>query len=143
PAVEVSMVKGERASAKQRLLADGDALEGLRIDAHAQPRTRQGRRPAAPAKRNVLRAQGLAHQVTVVRPLDVAAVRDAGGEMPAGRGEDGGFPDLAAELITQAVPPRQLSQPQRWNQAATLGQTQIKQVARLVRDGPFRVDAAT
>ena len=78
------------------------------------------RRQAAAPKRDVLVAQGLANQMAIERTFDSGQAGDTRGEMPAGRGQQGGFADLAAELIRQRMPFRELRQPQRRNVSAAL-----------------------
>src|SRR6266852_5351872 len=97
------MANGPAGSAKQRLLANGDALEGGAVQVYAQARTGQGRRPAPPAKGDVLEAQRLAHQVPIVGAFQVTNVGDAGGEMPARSRQQRRFTHLTTQLIAQTM----------------------------------------
>ena len=62
--------------------------------------------------------------------------------MPAGRGEDGGLPHLAAELVTQAVAAGELRQAQRRDEAAALGEPEVEQVAPAAGQRALGIDHA-
>ena len=65
-------------SPKDRLLANGDALQRRRVDVDAQTGTAAAPAPAAPAEGDVARSQRFAHQVPVVGTFQKAKAADAG-----------------------------------------------------------------
>ena len=70
------------------------------VDGHTEAGSGQHRSPAAVAERDILVREQFLQQMTVVGSLQIADVRDDGGPMPAGCGENARFPRMAAELIT-------------------------------------------
>src|SRR5947209_7845905 len=71
----------------------------------------------------------------IVGPFEVTQPSHASGEVSAGCRKNRGLADLAAKLIAKAVPPGELSQPERRNETPALGQAQIEQIAVLMLDG--------
>src|SRR5947207_1700171 len=90
-------------SAKQGLLADGGALDGLRIDRDPEAGSGQRWCPAPSAKRQIGGSQRLAYQMTVIRPFHVTQSGNTGSKVSAGRGQDGGLADLTAHLIADTM----------------------------------------
>src|SRR2546425_512164 len=134
------MVNGTESSGKQRLLANRDSLERLRIDGHAQAGVRQRRRPAAQSKSQNAITPGIMNEMAIIGALQVTQIGNCGSKMPAGGRENRRLSYLASKLAADAILPRELCQPQRWNIAAAFGQAQIKKIADTVRDHLASVD---
>src|SRR5579864_1621102 len=122
-----------RMSSKQRLLSHRYFLQRCGIDRETEPASYESVGPTAAAKREVFGPQRFRYEMAIIGTFQVANVPNARRKMPAGRRKDRRLSYLTAELIAQAVPLRELCQPQCGNEPTAFRQAQVEQIASLKR----------
>ena len=80
-------------------LVNRPTRQDIAVDGHTEPGLTH-RSPAAVAECDILVREQFLQQMTIARSLQITDVRNDGGPMLAGCGENARFPRMAAELIT-------------------------------------------